>query len=214
MCVCPDLPCVEYNKWKGGLFLKYRRSVIIYITIDSWIHGVTRLLKLSCKQHNATCFIGSKLMSDYEKSDKHTGFFALYSVLFTCVPLISIPFILLRLHMSKNVKETWCCWSLSRCSYRACTALLLLAFLEVKWHALSTCRGPGSWHPRHSEILPPSSSENSLSTNLSHQSLLLTHSQPGKKKQLYLMFSERNSPIWLNSVNPFSPPPIIALLKC
>lgn len=119
-----------------------------------------------------------------------------------------------HMHMSKNVKETWCCWSLSRCSYRACTALLLLAFLEVKWHALSTCRGPGSWHPRHSEILPPSSSENSLSTNLSHQSLLLTHSQPGKKKQLYLMFSERNSPIWLNSVNPFSPPPIIALLKC
>lgn len=146
MYVCPDLPCVEYNKWKGGLFLKYRRSVIIYITIDSWIHGVTRLLKLSCKQHNATCFIGSKLMSDYEKSDKHTGFFARYSVLLTCVPLISIPFIVLRLHMSKNVKETWCCWSVSRCSYRACTALLLLAFLEVKWHALSTCRGPGSWH--------------------------------------------------------------------
>lgn len=122
MCVCPDLPCVEYNKWKGGLFLKYRRSIIIYITIDSWIHGVTRLLKLSCKQHNATCFIGSKLMSDYEKSDKHTGFFARYSVWFTCVPLISIPFILLRLHMSKNVKETWCCCSVSRCSYRACIA--------------------------------------------------------------------------------------------
>lgn len=125
------------------------------------IHGVTRLLKLSCKQHNATCFIGSKLISDYEKSDKHTWFFAQYSILFTCVPLISIPFILLRLHMCKNVRETWCCWNVSRCSYRACTRTVNLSWAGVVtsttfWNSLSIM----IWEFLERHSLPPVAAPN------------------------------------------------------